>query len=120
MRVFCARRGLRIFPAYYALLAVLWLANADGVRDEIAWHGLYASNLLIAWKQAYTSSITAHLWSLSVEEQFYLLWPALVLLLPRRCLLPAIFAAIVISIWFRTTAWNDSPKMSEASNLGQR
>ena len=42
-----------------------------------------------------------HFWSLAVEEQFYLFWPWLVLLVPRRHLLTAVWASIGLALVYR-------------------
>jgi peptidoglycan/LPS O-acetylase OafA/YrhL len=61
----------------------------------------------------------AHFWSLAVEEQYYLVWPWLILLLPQRRLISAALATIAIGPLFRLSfliawaLWN-----SEASPLG--
>lgn len=83
-RVFYARRFLRIFPLYYSSLLLVVLAFGVGA-SESAWYWLYASNVkmtLDGWPPAPLS----HFWSLAVEEQYYLVWPLVVQLLPRRAL----------------------------------
>jgi len=81
---FYFRRALRIFPAYYTFLCVMLLASAAGI------HALAARDFLFAGFYVSDYALTPHLdlghsWSLAVEEQFYLLWPAtLVLLGPKR------------------------------------
>jgi peptidoglycan/LPS O-acetylase OafA/YrhL len=85
LRAFYIRRFLRIFPLYYAVLLVAYLGNAPGIRQGIGWYVSYLSNYYFARKGAFGGA-GSHLWSLAVEEQFYLVWPILVLFLPRRAL----------------------------------
>jgi peptidoglycan/LPS O-acetylase OafA/YrhL len=84
LKAFYARRSLRIFPAAYAYLsvvAILSLTSIISISGSDFWHAAtYTINYLPdpAW-------YVGHLWSLAVEEQFYLLWPlAFVTLGPRR------------------------------------
>ena len=78
-RSFFARRTLRIFPLYYAALVVLlWVLPALGGAPvdrthSTWWLWLYGTN----WIQPFShlADNFPHLWSLAVEEQFYLLWP---------------------------------------------
>ena len=100
-RNFYVRRSLRIFPLYYAFLVVVFLlvpatgavlAEPYEVSSQ-GWYWAYLSNVLFArWDQIPVA--TGHLWSLAVEEQFYLVWPLVVLLLaPRRLIV--VCAALV-------------------------
>src|SRR4051794_35296056 len=84
LRSFYIRRTLRIWPAFYAVLAIAWLCDLTGLRDTIWWHATFTSNILFYIKNEWLPWPTAHLWSLSVEEQFYLLWPLLILSVPER------------------------------------
>ena len=85
---FWIRRARRLLPALYALLVVVsavWLiwhpGEVAGLRGAVAAAAAYVSNwYLIAVKQSYFESVSRpspllHLWSLAVEEQFYLIWP---------------------------------------------
>jgi len=81
-RRFYARRILRILPAYYGLLAILFLAGLRP-RSFLLLSFFYLSNVtpLFGVVQAYPV-----LWSLAVEEHFYLLWPSVVYKVSKRAL----------------------------------
>ncbi len=98
-RAFYARRFLRLLPLYYATLAALWAADVVGFRDEFWWHAAHATSLLVARYNQWIG-YPSHFWSLSVEEQFYLLWVWAVMLTPRRAL-PWLFGAVIAA----GTAW---------------
>jgi peptidoglycan/LPS O-acetylase OafA/YrhL len=111
-RNFYMRRALRIFPAYYAVLAILFLllpavsnAGAAYMSDSLGdapWHWTYLSNLRIAWRGAwYEQHIPNVFWSLAIEEQFYILWPAVVWLCGRRALIRLCAALFVASLCLR-------------------
>ncbi len=85
---FWLRRARRLLPAMFVMMAVVagWTAVADrarlpGLRGAVAASAGYVSNWwLIASRHSYFAqfgppSPLGHLWSLAVEEQFYLLWP---------------------------------------------
>lgn len=97
-RTFYLRRTLRIFPPYYALLIVVFVALplVHPINENLRKHGwmfwLYIGNFLFAahgWQTMRALNLT---WSLAIEEQFYLLWPALIRLVNRS------FGAICIGI----------------------
>ena len=102
-RNFYVRRSLRIFPLYFAFLAIVFLlvptlggAVADAPeRAAQGWYWAYASNVLFAiWDRI--PMATGHLWSLAVEEQFYLVWPFVVVAVAPRRLLRACLALIAL------------------------
>jgi peptidoglycan/LPS O-acetylase OafA/YrhL len=104
-RNFYMRRILRIFPLYYGVLALLFFvaplipplrgATLDFLVDRQAWAWLYAVNIYIAKHGEWSFSYLDHFWSLAIEEHFYLLWPAVVLLLARR---PRTLIAVSLAI----------------------
>jgi peptidoglycan/LPS O-acetylase OafA/YrhL len=97
---FYARRALRIFPLYYFVVLVSIALNIAVAREYSPWLLTYTINLKMAAQGWYIAHF-AHFWSLAIEEQYYLVWPWLILLLPRRALVPAALTAIAIGPLFR-------------------
>jgi peptidoglycan/LPS O-acetylase OafA/YrhL len=83
LRGFYIRRAFRILPAAFVFLTVVavWTV-VDGSRPTRPIEWLASALFFRNYVQA--STITEHLWSLSVEEHFYALWPMLFVLLTRR------------------------------------
>lgn len=98
-KVFYARRALRIFPVYYLFLIVILVFKLRPFDDSFVWHFAYLSNVYIWLNNNWIGNLS-HLWSLSVEEQFYLFWPAIILLIPRQKLTPTFLLLIFFSILF--------------------
>jgi peptidoglycan/LPS O-acetylase OafA/YrhL len=101
-RQFYFRRALRIFPLYYLVVLGGIVLNVRYARDFAPWLLTYTINLKMAAQGWYIDHF-AHFWSLAVEEQYYLVWPWLILLLPRRWLGRTAMIAIAIAPLFRFT-----------------
>ncbi len=116
-RAFYARRVLRIFPLYYAYLAVLFLLvprffpSLDVRPETQGWLWTYLGNVLFAREGGFEASpFTGHFWSLAVEEQFYVVWPLLVWMLPSRRLavvcLALVAGAFALRLGIHRTTFN--------------
>ncbi|WP_020658791.1 acyltransferase family protein [Amycolatopsis benzoatilytica] len=123
---FYARRVRRLLPAAFLVLAVVvsaacflmpfprWESTAhEAIASALYWENwLLAANSVDYSALTQSASLTQHYWSLSVEEQFYLFWPLLLLLLfkirVRRARLIGIavvgLASLGFSVWFTEAA----------------
>lgn len=100
---FYMRRVLRIFPLYYLALAVglflvphLMALPPDKLQSfsHASWLWVFLNN----WTQPFSGSVYlfSHFWSLAVEEQFYLLWPVVVMLCARGTRLLQVCIALIL------------------------
>ncbi len=105
-RNFIIRRTLRIFPLYYLCLALFTVSTKldhshwDAMRNwgGVSWFFAYLGNIRIAWMKAMPPVFSfVPLWSLQVEEQFYLFYPLIVLFLSRLRLRQLLIACVVIA-----------------------
>ena len=96
---FYARRALRIWPIYYLGLAFIILVNPWLARPyeltALGYYLTYTQNVWLYWTETGPPFNPAfdHTWTLALEEQYYLLWPVLVMLTPRPWL-PALCLSI--------------------------
>jgi len=119
-RVFYGRRTVRIFPLYYAalvfffvlvpfLLAHIHHGISAAMRDSIHTTPvakLFAWTYIINWYEGFRGwdaipHPLQHFWSLAIEEQFYLVWPFLVLRLSRRRLIAVCFGIMAAAFVLR-------------------
>ena len=114
-KAFYARRALRILPAYYGFLFVIFVVlpllnlgagdNHMLAREHQAWYWLHLTNIMMALGElpGYGPYPNTLFWSLAVEEQFYLIWPAIVALCSTNTLRKVCIAGIVGCIVLRIT-----------------
>jgi peptidoglycan/LPS O-acetylase OafA/YrhL len=113
-RSFYARRALRILPLYYAMAAFSFLVlphldhpgavRSAPVAADQGWYWLLLSNVPIALSGAFRHGVMDVSWSLAIEEQFYLAWPLVVALVPRRRLAGVCAALAGFSLLWRAGA----------------
>lgn len=98
LKAFYFRRALRIFPIYYLIIFTLLIFHRHtdtDIKPAFAFYATYTSNFYLFSTNSFDGMIT-HLWTLAVEEQFYLIWPWIILFTNRKYLLPVITGFIVI------------------------
>jgi peptidoglycan/LPS O-acetylase OafA/YrhL len=119
LKRFYARRSLRIFPPFYAFLAVLGILWIGGV---IQVHGptfLAAATYSIVYLSNPIGWYVQHTWSLSIEEQFYLLWPAILLWTHRhrRAILLALLVIALMPVVRVVLHWSLAETPEHASRI---
>jgi peptidoglycan/LPS O-acetylase OafA/YrhL len=128
LRRFYWRRALRLLPALVTLVAVtcayaLVTGNQQRTLDAAVPVLLYFGNWMRTLRDAEGLGLLEHTWSLSVEEQFYVVWPLAVLaaaaLVPKvrqaEAVLVLAVAGSAASLWWRLQLWDpDEPRWSAA------
>lgn len=131
LQAFYKRRAVRLLPPLVLMLAIVVpLASISTGRPSYelssALIGLsYVTNLALVIHPAWVESNFAHLWSLAAEEQFYLVWPPLLLLLWRRRWLPValvVAAGLSVADYFWIAAgphiyWQDAGPDAHAAPI---
>lgn len=109
LKIFYLRRFLRLTPVYYSVLLVTTLLAFDIIKPALPYYLTYTSNLYFSFHP--WDNTASHFWSLAVEEQFYLVWPWVIIFLPKQYLLRAIVFTISIAPLFRLVStmlgWNN-------------
>lgn len=115
-RAFYGRRSVRIFPLYYGYLAILFCAAIPLMKRFNVWgdmqtvyevsrtqwiYWISGSNVLVARSGHFYTGFVDHFWSLAIEEQFYLFWPAVVYLVAPRRLPLACISLVALAVLSR-------------------
>lgn len=110
------RRALRILPAYFTLLACLWcLASLQRITMQpVDWLTCLTYTVNFA---PVSSWDVGHIWSLSVEEHFYLVWPFLLTIIPRANWLGVALIGVILPPVLRVVALFLVPEHSSALEL---
>lgn len=115
LRAFWIRRILRIWPLFYLTVAIAFLVIpavqggfADGgafqnLRRHFSWFLLFLGNWSMAIQGPVTLDSQSILWSVCVEEQFYIIVPLLIALVPGVARIPTVLALMVVALGCR--AW---------------
>ncbi len=100
VKKFYIRRTLRIFPIYYLTIFMLLLfseSTGTHIKTAFSYFLTYTSNFYFF--QHGWDGIISHLWSLAVEEQFYLIWPWIILFVNKKYLFHVISCFILIGVF---------------------
>ena len=97
LKSFYMRRVLRIFPLYFATIFFLFFINYKNTREIFPWLVTFSSNIYQSIHNVFVGDFN-HFWSLAVEEQFYLFWPWLIILIPTKYSEKIIIGLISLSI----------------------
>ena len=127
---FYARRIKRIFPALSLVLAttlalgwcILSPEEISRLGKDVAAGAGFVSNIRLWGESGYFDHDSAskpllHLWSLGIEEQFYILWPPVVLLLARKRKAFAVLVPVLAAISFLASLWLASRSQNAAFYL---
>ncbi len=114
LRNFYMRRILRIFPLYYLCLLIFLVIfplldielGLKYYTDNQVWLWTYMQNWLYIFKNPSSNTLN-HLWSMAVEEHFYILWPLVILLLRKpKYLLIFLFTLFALVVGLRIWVWS--------------
>jgi peptidoglycan/LPS O-acetylase OafA/YrhL len=112
---FIIKRCLRLFPTYYLFItAMFFLMIALGGRawnpGEGIYYYTYTQNILF-FREGMKGVQLNHVWSLAVEEQFYLVWPWLVIYIPNKILIRMLVIIIPLTLFFKSFSEIEGLKM---------
>ena len=100
LKRFYWRRTLRIFPLYYGIIT--WVALTSSL-PHLGWYLAYLSNVR-SYLDGYLAGPLSHFWTLAVEEQFYILYPLILLRTPARWRAPLVLTLMVATKAFQAYA----------------
>ena len=109
--------ALRILPIYYLTIGGLWLVHLPVVREHLWSFLTFTFNYTIAQYDTNNSPLN-HFWSLCVEEQYYLVWPLLVLGLRKHARVLLGFAFFFVCLGYVQFHFNTFASLSKYNFLG--
>jgi peptidoglycan/LPS O-acetylase OafA/YrhL len=119
LRAFYRRRALRLLPALVVMLAILTaVLAATGGLDQFVWVLLsfgYVVNVAAIFEGEIAAPSLKHMWSLSQEEQFYLVWPLALFLAIRARARPQNLALMLGAVAVVVVAWRAFLAVAQAS-----
>ncbi len=127
LRKFYLRRMLRIFPLYYLLLIICLLilpaigsfkGTMNYYTEHQWWFWLYFQNWLYIIYPPEQNNFILHLWSLAVEEQFYIIWPFVILLVRKiKSLIWIVIVLLIAVMVTRSLLWITNTEGLQYFNL---
>lgn len=102
---FHLKRAVRLLPVLYTMLFVGVLMGLPEIEEGFFWHAGFLTNFYTLAQDEWPGA-ASHLWSLSVQEQFYVLWPFLLLVIPKRTLPWALVGLILFAFGYRYYCWS--------------
>lgn len=120
LKRFYLKRFIRLTPALALVVAASLLIAAftgklSDASEAALWSGLYAMNFIRAFSLGQEAAL-GHTWSLAIEEQFYLLWPLALLIIPQGSRVKALATAILGLVAWRFYLWADGAELVRIYN----
>jgi peptidoglycan/LPS O-acetylase OafA/YrhL len=111
LRRYYVKRIARLLPICWVVVAVAMLLRLDGAFTAWPSHLLFVTNFQVMYSGEWTGCLS-HLWSLSMQMQFYILWPLLLVVLPPRHWGLGMIGAAFVAWGYRTACLaSDMPEM---------